>query len=107
MVETMNRLITFAIASLATRRITTLVTEDKITEDLRNAVWRKFPEDVSKVGYLVGCRKCTSIWAGLAALLLLTLGKGPGQGLLYALALSEVSITTDKLLDSVDTGFSL
>jgi hypothetical protein len=108
MVETpMKSLFSFAVAALATRRLVTLVTEDKITEDIRDAVLKRFPEDESKVGYLVGCRKCVSIWSGVATLCLLTLTKGAGQKVVYALALSETSIITDKLLDSVDTGFNL
>lgn len=50
---------------IATYRLTRLVMEDRVTEDLRNLVYENFPRD-SKVSYLLGCAWCVSIWAGLA-----------------------------------------
>lgn len=50
---------------LATYRLTRLVMEDKLTEDLRSLIYGKFPFD-SKMTYLMGCPWCLSIWAGLA-----------------------------------------
>ena len=95
-----------ALALLATRRITTLITEDKITEDLRDAVTRRFPPEHTKLGYLVTCRKCSSIWAALCSLLLLALGNVPVvRTVLYALALSEATILTDKFVPA--DGFDL
>ena len=95
----MNRALTALTAYLATRRITSLITEDKITEDLRNVVWQKFSPEDTKLGYLVTCRKCSSLWAGLMALCLLSLSNTtPARFVVNALALSEASILTDKLL---------
>lgn len=47
----------------AVYRLTKLVMEDRITEDLRNLIYSKFPRD-SKISYLLGCPWCISIWAG-------------------------------------------
>lgn len=50
---------------VATYRLTKLIMEDRITEDLRALVYVNFPRD-SKVSYLMGCAWCVSIWAGAA-----------------------------------------
>ncbi len=58
------------ILGLATFRITRLITRDVITERLRNWVWKKFPPETSKFGYLFTCEWCMSIW--VASLLFLS-----------------------------------
>lgn len=50
---------------VATYRLTKMIMEDRITEDLRALVYTKFPRD-SKMSYLMGCPWCISIWAGAA-----------------------------------------
>lgn len=55
--------VTFLIDIAATYRLTKLVMEDKLTEDLRNAIYSRFPRE-SKISYFVGCPWCISIWAG-------------------------------------------
>jgi hypothetical protein len=52
----------FVILALATFRLTRLITRDVITESLRNRVWKKYPPESSKVGYLFTCEWCMSIW---------------------------------------------
>ncbi|MBA2558924.1 MAG: DUF1360 domain-containing protein [Propionibacteriales bacterium] len=58
---------------LATYRLTTLVKDDKITEDLRNIVWRRYgepsAEDSHKLSYLLTCPWCLSIYFGAGAVL--------------------------------------
>ena len=57
--------------ALATYRLTKLVIDDKITEDVRERVWARFGQpDESKVGYLLTCPWCVSIYAGTAVALL-------------------------------------
>ena len=92
----MNLLVNVAAAYLATRRVTTLMTSDTITEPMREWVWkRQGPED-TKIGYLFTCRKCSSVWAG--AVVLAAIMTRPGRALAGVLALSEASILTDALL---------
>lgn len=57
----------FVISSLATYRLVKLVKDDKITENFREATFRRFgePQD-SKVSYLVTCPWCLGIYAGAA-----------------------------------------
>lgn len=55
-----------AISGLATYRLTKLITTDEITEPLRERVWANHPPESSRLGYLITCNWCTSIWAGSA-----------------------------------------
>lgn len=55
--------------TLAVYRLTKLVTDDKLTEDLRDLVFDKFPAG-HKLRYLITCGWCVSIWAALAILTL-------------------------------------
>lgn len=54
----------FVIDSLATYRLSRLVTTDTITEPVRNKIWDKFSPQETKLGYLITCNWCTSIWMG-------------------------------------------
>jgi hypothetical protein len=48
---------------LATHRITRLVVEDKITEDFREAVFRRHHPSEHKLSYFLTCAHCVSVWA--------------------------------------------
>lgn len=52
----------FIVICLASYRITRLLTRDVITEGFRNWYWKKFPPESSKLGYLLTCEWCLSIW---------------------------------------------
>ena len=54
----------FMILGLAVYRTTRLITLDQITAPLREWVWRHFPPECSKLGYLLTCDWCTSFWIG-------------------------------------------
>lgn len=61
------KLISLAVGTLATYRLTKLVVSDEITSDLREKVFEKFgPPEENKVSYLVTCPHCVSIYAGAA-----------------------------------------
>jgi hypothetical protein len=49
------------IDSLAVHRATRILTEDRIGEPVRMAIWRRFPSDHG-IGYAVSCRYCASVW---------------------------------------------
>lgn len=103
MVETMM----WFLALLISRRLTSLITEDKITAAPREAFLKLHPTNTTP-GYLVTCRACVSVWSGLVTLLLLSLAKyRVVRWVAGALALSEASIIVDRVLDSRDTGFNL
>lgn len=52
--------------ALATYRLTRLIVEDEIAAPVRNRVWEQFDPADSKVGYLLTCPWCVSIWVGAA-----------------------------------------
>lgn len=92
----MNSLVNVVTAYLATRRITTLMTSDKITEPFREWVWKNHGPEETKVGYLFTCRKCSSIWAAAIATSIMTIPFAKPAAVV--LALSEASILTDAAL---------
>jgi hypothetical protein len=62
------------VLALATQRLTQLVTEDSLTEPLRERIddWASGAERFSlrdRVAVLSGCPACISVWAGGAVLL--------------------------------------
>ena len=63
-----DRLLQIAFDILATYRLTTLIKDDKITEDIRNVVFKKYgepsDEDSHKISYLLTCPWCLSVYFG-------------------------------------------
>jgi hypothetical protein len=57
--------IRLAVRALAVWRLTELATTDEITRPVREWAGRRG----GRVGYLVGCPRCLSVWAGLAVLI--------------------------------------
>lgn len=92
--KSITNLVVFA---LATRRLTSLITEDKITEDFRDSVEARFSPE-NKVSYLVTCRKCVSVWAGITLGLLTLTDNNRVSSVVYGLALSEAVNITDKFI---------
>jgi Protein of unknown function (DUF1360) len=96
----------FVIDALATERLTRLVVDDEITADLREWVWKKYPPESTKIGYLLTCPFCASVWAGgLVALASATPSRGVFSGsvavLKYTLALSGAVSLAREALDRV------
>jgi hypothetical protein len=56
----------FAISALATYRLSRLAVEDEITDPIRQRVWKRYPPETTKVGYLLTCYWCSSIYAASA-----------------------------------------
>lgn len=83
-------LITFAVAALATARLTRLVTTDRITEAPRNAVLRRLDAD-SLLAYLIVCDWCASVYVGAAVAAVATWGPSWSVWVLAALAYSYVA----------------
>jgi hypothetical protein len=52
----------FIILGLATYRLTRLITRDVIMDGFRNWFWKKWSPEKSKLGYLLTCEWCLSIW---------------------------------------------
>lgn len=62
----MSSLTSTAISALATYRLSRLAVEDEIAAPLRDRIWKKFPPETTKTGYLLTCYWCTSIYAASA-----------------------------------------
>lgn len=62
------RLLDVVFDVLATYRLTTLVKDDKITEDIRKLVFKRYgepsDEDSHKLSYLLACPWCLSVYFG-------------------------------------------
>jgi len=81
--------------TVATYRLTKLIMEDRITEDLRALIFDKFPRD-SKMSYLLTCPWCVSVWAGMAIFTLRRISPETADivsGLLAASAVTGVIYT--------------
>lgn len=79
----------WAIKLLAVDRLVQLIVDDELTRPLREMVEQRWPE--SKLSYLVSCKACVSLWAGLAV----STGKIP-RWVLSALAASDVVLLIDR-----------
>lgn len=80
-----------AVDALATYRFQKLIREDKITEPVREWVWRKHPPESTKIGYLLGCPWCLSIYAGMGLSFARMIAPGTTNALARGLALSAIA----------------
>lgn len=55
-----------AISALATYRLTRLITTDEIFSPVRDKIWETNPPESSRLGYLLTCNWCSSIYAASA-----------------------------------------
>ena len=53
--------------ALAVYRMTKFIIDDELLADLREKITDRYPPDSTKLGYLVGCPWCVSIYMGTAA----------------------------------------
>lgn len=89
----------FVIFALATFRICRFLIEDALFEPVRDRIWAKWPPESTKLGYLLTCYWCLSIWIAIP------LGIGMLFGGIIAfvaaaiLALSAVAGIIQGLLD--------
>lgn len=58
------------ITALAAYRLTRFIVQDELISSLRNRLWKKFPPETNKFGYLFTCMWCMSVWT--ASLLVLS-----------------------------------
>lgn len=91
----MRALLSLLTDIVATYRLTKLILDDRLTEDLRVAIYSRFPRD-SKIAYFIGCPWCISIWAGAVIFTLRKVnptGADIVSGLLAASAVTGVVYT--------------
>lgn len=83
--------LSFAVTALATYRLTRMITRDHIAEPLRERIWKKYPPESTKVGYLITCDWCTSIWVASGLQLSRTIMPNGIRAVESVLALSAVA----------------
>lgn len=79
------------IMALAVTRLTLLVTTDAITAPVRERIWRRYPPERSRYGYLITCNWCTSIYTATAIVSMYRITEGPTLFVSAILALSTVA----------------
>lgn len=89
--------------ALATRRLTQLVVEDEITRPVRDIVTRwadRHREGTlpDRLGYLVDCPACASVWCGAAIMLMRR--HRVGRWVVGLLALSGASLIIQAVTDA-------
>lgn len=85
------KIVSLLLDIIAVYRITKLIIDDEILADFRDLVWDKFPPESTKIGYLITCPWCTSIWAGIAVFALRKLDPNFTDYLSSVLAASAVT----------------
>lgn len=88
----------FAIYALAGWRITRLIVEDRITEPLRNLIWKRFPPHKG-LGYLITCYWCSGIYVATLLTAGYILVPSVMSIIVTALALAAAIGIINKLLD--------
>lgn len=87
--------------ALAVYRLTKLVNDDEITADIRDKLLERFHPEDTKIGYLITCPWCVSIYMGAAVALAREVAPRPWRVASRALAFSAVagltSLLTEKL----------
>jgi hypothetical protein len=89
-----------AIRGLATYRLSRLIVEDEITSPIRDKVWKTHPPHSSKVGYLLTCYWCSSIYAASALEISRIIAPKTTQKVETVLALSAVAGIVAARMDS-------
>jgi hypothetical protein len=79
------------IFSLATYRITRLITTDHVFNRIRDKFWNRFPPETTKLGYLITCEWCTSVWVGLVFAVWYTINTDIARLCAFAFALSAAT----------------
>jgi hypothetical protein len=94
----MTNFLDLIILSLATIRITRLITTDTIFSSAREKFWKRFPPEKSMYGYLLTCNWCSSIYASTLVMSMYKITEGPALFVSSILALSCVAgFVTDRV----------
>jgi hypothetical protein len=85
------RALDLAVDALAVFRLTKLVVDDEIFADAREKLLDRFHPDETKIGYLITCPWCVSIWAGGAVVVARAVAPRAWDLAAQALAFSAVT----------------
>lgn len=98
-------LLEHAVDALAVYRLTKLIRDDKIFEDVREWVFQHHPPESTKTGYLLTCPWCLSIYFGAAVSVSRMIAPGPWRIAARALAFSAVTGMLVEREDARQDGF--
>lgn len=95
-----TEMMTNSIASvLATKRLVRLLVHDTIMEPVRERVWDVDPPSKHRIGYVLTCDSCSSVWS---AAVVFALGRSSiGQVICNTLAVSEAALLLTEALEQV------
>lgn len=78
--------------AIATLRLTRLIITDEITASFREWIWNRYGDPgESKIGYLITCAWCTSIYAATALMTLYSISTSTGTYVSAILAFSYIT----------------
>jgi hypothetical protein len=95
----MPDLFQFMLLTLATYRLTRLITTDTIFEPVREKIWSKYPPS-TQFGYLFTCNWCTGMWTAMMVTILFFFF--PSVTLMVSLVLS-ISALVGLLASKLDS----
>lgn len=78
------------ILPLASYRICRFLIEDYLFDSIRNRIWKRFPPERSKFGYIFTCYHCLSIWVAAFMIVLFCVFPVPTLIVASVLAISAV-----------------
>lgn len=92
----MMLIVSLFVATFAVARVTRFIVDDQLSIGFRRWVLRKWGDD-SRMGYLVTCPWCVSVWIALPIMPVATLW--PTVWVIAALSIPAASMVTGLLLD--------
>lgn len=92
-------MILFIIFSLAVYRLTRILIEDVIFDTPRNAIWKRFPPETTKIGYLFTCYWCLGLWTSGLMVVLYLLIPAVALAIALILAISAVVGIIDHIMN--------
>jgi hypothetical protein len=95
-----------AIDALATHRLTRLITEDELTRPARDFIHASHPPATSKLGYVLTCPYCASIYAAAAITITHIPKLRALRFLVYSLAIADVTAILADRNQKSTTGWS-
>lgn len=93
-------LVHLVLLALAVFRITRLIMQDEISEPFREWVWKKYPPNTTKIGYLISCPWCLSIWVAVFLVVLYVFVPWIAIPVAAVFALSAVAGLIDQKLNN-------
>ena len=88
------------ILALAVFRICRLLIEDEILSGPRDRFWARFPPESTKIGYLLTCYWCLSIWVAIPVVALYLFVPWLAIPVAAVFALSAVAALVDRKLNN-------